>query len=118
MDGSSDVTDHSSAAGDAPPTLHIDERQDGAGTVQLVVIGEIDIATVPVLRRAVTGLLERTPARLVLDLDGVNFIDSSGLAVLLEAASTVGHIELRRASDAVRRVIELSGLASVLPIGR
>ncbi|HEV7203803.1 MAG TPA: STAS domain-containing protein [Jatrophihabitans sp.] len=112
------MTEHGAPAADADQTFHVDERRDGTGAVQLIVVGEIDIATAATLRRALAELLRKSPGRLILDLGGVDFIDSSGLAVLLEAASGVEHIELVRPSLAVRRVIELSGLASVLPFRR
>ena len=48
---------------------------------------------------------------------GVSFMDSSGIAVLLEAAQGTDAVLIRRPSNAVRRVIETTGLTEVLPIG-
>lgn len=110
------MTDTSSPASGADRLLHIVERRDDGGDPGLVVVGELDIATVPVLRRSVSEVLLRSPTRLILDLHGVDFIDSSGLAVLLELVSTIGRVEIFQPSAAVRRVIELSGLAAVLPM--
>ena len=44
-------------------------------------------------------------------------MDSSGIAVLLEAAQQADSVVIRRPSNAVRRVIETTGLSEVLPIG-
>lgn len=47
------------------------------------VTGELDVATAPVLRDSVLGLLNRGVESLVLDLRGVTFIDSTGVGSLL-----------------------------------
>ena len=44
--------------------------------------GEIDIASAPVLREQLVGLLRPHASRIVIDLSGVTFCDASGLAVL------------------------------------
>jgi len=57
-----------------------------AGDVAILsVAGEVDLATVGGLRQAVSDLLAQRPARLVLDLSEVSFIDSTGLGVLIGA---------------------------------
>jgi anti-anti-sigma factor len=52
----------------------------------------------------------------VFDLSGLRFIDSAGIAVLLEAAERVGSISVRDPAPPVRRVIEVTGLTEVLPL--
>jgi anti-anti-sigma factor len=89
--------------------------EDG-GTAVVLVIGEIDISTVGVVRAAMVTALEGSPSRIVFDLSGVEFIDSSGLAVLLQARKTTVVVHIRNPSAAVRRLIELTGLTDILPI--
>ncbi|MBV8463549.1 MAG: STAS domain-containing protein [Acidimicrobiales bacterium] len=77
--------------------------------------GELDIASIADLQAA----LEATSAtRLVLDLSGLTFIDSSGAAALVraqqEAASEGRTVALRAPSKPVARVFGLLGMASVL----
>src|SRR5829696_1306647 len=55
------------------------------GEVVLRVSGEIDVAASPLFRDRLRDLIEATTADVVVDLAGVRFIDSSGLAVLLLA---------------------------------
>jgi anti-anti-sigma factor len=72
--------------------------------------GEIDLATAPELR----GALERTTGRVVVHLDEVTYLDSSGIAVLVaqqhRLASDDGELVLRRPSPLVRKTLELTGL--------
>ena len=67
---------------------------DDEGTAVIRVAGEIDIATADTVRQAVAVAIEPGPTHLVFDLSGVDFIDSSGLAVLLEAAKTAGSVRI------------------------
>ncbi len=59
------------------------------------VTGEIDMATAPRLRQHVQTVTARKPAGLVLDLDRVDFIDSTGLGVMVGAAKRMRMIERR-----------------------
>jgi len=57
------------------------------------VTGEIDMATAPRLRQHVLTVTTRKPEGLVLDLDRVDFIDSTGLGVMVGAAKRMRMIE-------------------------
>jgi len=57
------------------------------------VTGEIDMATAPRLRQHVLTVTSRKPSGLVLDLDRVEFIDSTGLGVMVGAAKRMRVIE-------------------------
>ncbi len=62
--------------------IHIEEHGD---TLRIIIAGELDLATVPQLN-AQLALAEAGDSRLiVMDLERVSFIDSSGLRALLEA---------------------------------
>lgn len=61
--------------------------------VLMRVVGEIDMATAPKLRQSVQTVAARKPAGLVLDLDGVDFIDSTGLGVMVGAARRMRMID-------------------------
>ena len=90
-------------------------REDGA----LVVVpeGELDIATVDLVRAAVG---ERGPDEgLVLDLSALDFLDTSGIQLVVEAfrdARDSGfNLRIIRARPQVQRVFEIAGLEKVLP---
>jgi len=89
-----------------------------SGDISVVrVAGEIDVATADSVRAAIAATMDHRPTRLVIDMESVSFMDSSGIAVLLEAAQQADSVVIRRPSNAVRRVIETTGLSEVLPIG-
>jgi anti-sigma B factor antagonist len=76
--------------------LSITARRTGAGTV-LELHGELDLRTVPKLRLHLTEALQCHAGAVVVDLVDVTFIDSTGLAALLNA--------LRRLTRAGRRLV-------------
>ena len=87
-------------------------RPEAMGVV-ITVSGHVDASNADSLRTAVASAAEEHPRRIVFDVSRLWFIDSSGLAVLLNVAATVD-VVLRNPSPAVRRVVELSGLTTVL----
>lgn len=48
-------------------------------------MGDIDMARAPTVRKIVLGVMRDRPAKLVIDLSSVSYIDSSGIATLIEA---------------------------------
>jgi anti-sigma B factor antagonist len=93
--------------------LNIEVGADHPDQRLLVVRGEIEFQTAPKLRAAIGSALDDNVRRLVLDLRDVTFIDSTGLAVLVEATMRTD-VSLRRPSPVVERVIALTGLSSTL----
>jgi anti-anti-sigma factor len=77
---------------------------------RVVVSGELDLETVPVLREAIDGAGELT-----LDLRDVCFIDSTGLSLLLEVCDGREGMSIL-ASEPVTRLAELCGLQDRLPL--
>jgi anti-sigma B factor antagonist len=80
------------------------------------ITGELDMSSAPGIRAAMERVLVSEPTRIVLDLSGLEFVDSSGLAVLLQAAERAPDIVLRNPTGIVRRVIEATGLEATLPV--
>lgn len=91
------------------------------GVAVLTISGEHDLSTAPSLRRRLDGLLDEGVAT-VLDLSPATFIDSSILSVILDgrrraAEAKVGFAVTRsNGSDAVDRVLEVTGLRAELPV--
>jgi anti-sigma B factor antagonist len=79
----------------------------------LLVCGELDLGTAPLLEQELRAALPRT-GRLVIDLKGVAFIDGNGIAVLLlgqRLADSRGyHLSLGRCSPVVTRILRLAGV--------
>jgi anti-sigma B factor antagonist len=84
------------------------------GQVCVVAIGgELDIASTPVLAEQAEPALRQRAERLILDLSGLEFIDSAGacaLAALADAAPPGCPVVVRGAGDRVRRVLDILAL--------
>jgi anti-anti-sigma factor len=102
--------------GDRPAEVSIATGSDATGAPVISVAGDLDISNADALEATVASLTATRPVRLTFDLSALRFIDSAGIAVLLHASSSVSDVRLRSPSPAVRRVVELTGLAEVLPI--
>ncbi len=96
--------------------LEIETRHDAAGLPVIAVAGDLDISNSAKVEAAVTAIAAARPEQLVFDLSGLRFMDSAGIAVLLGAVSLIGAVSLREPSPAVRRVLEITGLADVITI--
>lgn len=75
------------SAGQPAAEVSIHEQGD---TRVVEVVGEIDLRTAPQLLDAVLGALADVPRIVVVDLLGVSFLGSSGLAVLMQARQEAG----------------------------
>ena len=84
----------------------------------LAVSGELDIATAGAVQRDATRLLEGNGPDLVIDMSGVTFMDSSGLAALVAVRHTCtangGELVLIGLDDKLRRLFHLTGLDFML----
>jgi anti-anti-sigma factor len=96
--------------------LKIRTSRDG-NTATVAAAGEIDLSTVDELRSAVTGAADDVQ-ELLLDLTGIEFIDSAGLGGLLELRSTLRsrNVTLQISADdgPVRQAMEITGLSELL----
>jgi anti-sigma B factor antagonist len=82
--------------------------------------GELDLSTAPQLRERLVALAEQDETDIVLDLTRLNFVDSTGLSVLVMAfnrsRAAGGSITLRNPSASVLRILEITGLVSVFNV--
>lgn len=85
------------------------------------VVGELDCASGPTLEDRLEDLIENQGNRtVIIDLENLTFVDSSGLSVLVTAFRNLrergGRLSLRRPSPSTQRVFEVTGLNLVVPI--
>src|SRR2546429_949630 len=82
--------------------------------------GEIDLHVSPRVAKSLAEMIERKPQRLVVDLSRVSYIDSSGLAVLIEGMQNVeeygGKFILAGLQENVRPIFEIARLDQVFII--
>jgi anti-sigma B factor antagonist len=88
--------------------------------IEVLVVGELDLHTSPQLVRAVLGEMDHDPNHVSVVLNGVTFVDSTGMVALLEVRDALAaagcSLVLMAPSDPVRFVLDLSGLASEFTI--
>jgi anti-sigma B factor antagonist len=99
--------------------LSLAHRFEGAATV-VEVGGEIDVYTAPKLREEIISLVESGHYRLVLDMEGVEFLDSTGLGVLVGGLKRVrahdGALHLVCTQERILKIFRITGLTKVFPI--
>jgi anti-sigma B factor antagonist len=96
-------------------------REDAEGVAVVAVHGELDIENAAALKQAlVEAIGEHRGRRIVVDLEGLEFIDSVGLGILIgglkRARSSDGDLVLVATGRNVLRVLELTGLVRVFEI--
>ncbi|HEY5271812.1 MAG TPA: STAS domain-containing protein [Acidimicrobiales bacterium] len=91
-------------------------RRDASGVPIVKLTGEVDMSNVDSVRASVDLAIEHDPERIVFDLGALEFMDSSGLAMLLAVAEKISVVELRRPRPLIRRVIELTGLSTTFVV--
>jgi anti-anti-sigma factor len=94
--------------------LQITSKRTGT-TVRVIATGEIDLATVSMLRRHTSFYLADHAEIVVLDLSAVSFIDS-GLHALLQAAQDQGDRLRIIPSPACLRLFDIAGVRDRLPL--
>ena len=88
-------------------------RCEGDATV-VVLTGEVDLHHTPEVHKALVAACQREPKRLVVNLEGVSYLDSSGIGTLVEVFRRVngfgGKLALCGLSDRVHSVFEITKL--------
>lgn len=84
------------------------------GEAVIRLVGELDTSNAHNVHAATAKAISEGALHVVFDLAGLEFIDSSGITVLLAAVSQADSVVIRQPSGAVRRIIETTGLTDVL----
>lgn len=90
------------------------------GIAVIGVTGDIDLHTAPQLREAIADVSDAANGGLVIDLDRVDFLDSTGLGVLVAAWKKVrvqhGSLQLVCSDERILGIFRVTGLANVFSI--
>ena len=95
---------------DGRVTIEVEARP---GITTIVVRGELDLVTMPVLAARLALALRDRPGRLVFDLSGTRFMDCGSARLIAAAGRWLpdgGRPVIRHPRPGVRRVLELTGL--------
>jgi anti-sigma B factor antagonist len=99
--------------------LGVDVRQVGSHSL-VDVKGEIDVYTAPKLREKLIELVSQGSYDVVVNLEGVDFLDSTGLGVLVGALKRVkahdGSLSLICTQDKILKIFKITGLTKVFSI--
>ena len=99
--------------------LGLDVRKMGTHAV-VDVKGEIDVYTAPKLREQLIDLVSSGQYHLVVDMEGVEFLDSTGLGVLVGGLKRVraheGSLRLVCTQERILKIFRITGLTKVFPI--
>jgi anti-sigma B factor antagonist len=99
--------------------LSLATRTEGDRTV-VEVGGEIDVYTAPKLREQLVDLVNAGKYHLVVDMEGVEFLDSTGLGVLVGGLKRVrahdGSLRLVCTQERILKIFRITGLTKVFPI--
>lgn len=90
------------------------------GYAVLAVRGEVDVYTAPRLRERLVELVSQGKHQIVVDLEGVDFLDSTGLGVLVGGLKRLrshdGDLTLVCTQQRILKVFEITGLTKVFAI--
>ncbi|MDQ1402655.1 MAG: anti-sigma factor antagonist [Actinomycetota bacterium] len=108
-------------SGQGPPDggleVVIEPSRDLGGTRVIAVSGEADLSSCEPLRQALDEVIGGGANRVELDFTHLDFIDSTGIGVLVAALKRMqakgGEIALRSPGASVRRVLDITGLGSL-----
>jgi len=99
--------------------LSLETRQEDGYTI-VEVGGEIDVYTAPKLRDKITELVGSGSYRIVIDMERVDFLDSTGLGVLVGGLKKVrahdGSMDLICTQERLLKIFRITGLAKVFAI--
>ncbi len=99
--------------------LSLETRQENDRTV-IEVGGEIDVYTAPKLRERIIELVDEGQYHLVVDLEKVEFLDSTGLGVLVGGLKRVrghdGSLQLVCTQERLLKIFRITGLSKVFAI--
>jgi anti-anti-sigma factor len=94
----------------------LEVSESAPGNYTAFISGELDIESVARLNDRVDQLLTSPVSHLKFDLSDLEFMDSSGLGLLLRLTNQFGPAQVHGARPLIRRVIEVSGLTEVLQL--
>jgi anti-sigma B factor antagonist len=99
--------------------LTLNDRKEGDWTV-LEVGGEVDVYTAPKLRERLVELVGDGQYRIIVDMTKVEFLDSTGLGVLVGGLKRIrsheGNLALVCNAERILKIFRITGLTKVFPI--
>ena len=96
------------------------ETKEMNGHAVVAVSGEVDVFTAPKLREQLIDLVDQGSYNIVVDLSDVEFLDSTGLGVLVAGLKRVktheGTLKIVSTKDKILKIFRITGLTRIFPI--
>jgi anti-sigma B factor antagonist len=96
------------------------KTEDVDGVSLIILSGEVDVYSAPKLRETIKDIVEQGKNNVVVDLEKVDFLDSTGLGVLVGGLKRVrqqdGELGLICNQEKILRIFRITGLTKVFPI--
>ncbi len=100
--------------------MQINIKTHPAGITIIELFGEIDLDSSPEVRKQILAVTHKKSPKILINLAGVTYMDSSGVATMVEGLQRTnaynGHFVLVNLGPGVREVFELSRLDKVFKI--
>jgi anti-sigma B factor antagonist len=104
-----------------PMDLDLESTRRGSASV-LTLRGEVDVYTAPRLRQAIVDLVDAGSPLVVVDMANVDFLDSTGLGVLVEglkrARARSSDLAIVATQDKILKIFDITGLNKAFAIHR
>lgn len=105
---------------DSKVDIKVNSRPISDGAHAVEVQGEIDVYTSPRVKETINELIDQGRYNLVINLEGVRYIDSTGLGVLIGALKKVrehdGRILLICTNPQIKKIFNITGLVKIFEI--
>ena len=102
--------------------LRVETRTPREGAAVIALSGEVDVYTSPRVKQEIVDLLNGGTIKLLVDLSGVEYLDSTGLGVLIgglkRAREREGDLKLLCDNPRILRIFEITGLTKIFEIHR
>ena len=101
--------------------LSIDlKTEDEGGTLVFILRGSLDLATSPTIRAALTDAADKGHRNIIVDLSGLEFLDSTGLGALIgahrRAGEHEGSLRLVVREGPILRLLNITGLIRIFAV--
>lgn len=100
--------------------IKVNTRPAAEKAYAVEVQGEIDVYTSPRVKETINELIDQGQYNLIIDLEGVRYIDSTGLGVLIGALKKVrehdGRILLICTNPQIKKIFNITGLVKIFEI--
>jgi anti-sigma B factor antagonist len=101
--------------------MELDIKTDKTQSVcTMTLVGEVDVYTAPRVKEELVAAIEGGCHNVIIDMQGVGFIDSSGLGVLVSALRRArerdGAVRIVCTRDNILKIFRITGLDKVFPI--